>query len=122
MDFKLADAPYRLLKIIWSNEPLTSMDLAKIALEELGWKRTTTYSVLKALINQGFCENENTIVKSLIAPDEVEKQDSARIAEYAKSRFGGSLPRFITAFVDGKGMTKEEADEIMDILKKNYGE
>lgn len=122
MDFKLADAPYRLLKIIWSNEPLTSMDLAKIALEELGWKRTTTYSVLKALINQGFCENENTIVKSLIAPDEVEKQDSARIAEYAKSRFGGSLPRFITAFVDSRGMTKEEADEIMEILKKNYGE
>ena len=122
MDFKLAEAPYRLLKIIWSNEPLTSMDLAKIAQAELGWKRTTTYSVLKALITQGFCENENTIVKSLVTPEEVEKHDSARIAEYAKSRFGGSLPKFITAFVDNKGMTKEEADEIMEILKRNYGE
>lgn len=122
MDFKLAEAPYRLLKIIWSNEPLTSMDLAKIAQAELGWKRTTTYSVLKALITQGFCENENTIVKSLVTPEEVEKHDSSRIAEQAKSRFGGSLPKFIATFVRNEGMTKEEADEIMEILRQNYGE
>ncbi len=122
MDFKLAEAPYRLLRIIWSNEPLTSMELAKLAQAELGWKRTTTYSVLKALINQGVCENESTIVRSLVTPEEVERYDSSRIAEQARSRFGGSLPRFIAAFVDGEGMTKEEAEEIMDILRKNYGE
>lgn len=122
MDFKLAEAPYRLLKIIWSNEPLTSMELAKLAQAELGWKRTTTYSVLKALINQGACENENTIVRSLVTPEEVERCDSSRIAEQARSRFGGSLPRFIAAFVDGEGMTREEAEEIMEILRKNYGE
>lgn len=122
MELKLAEAPYRLLKIIWDNEPLTSMDLAKFAQTEFGWKRTTTYSVLKALITQGLCENENTIVKSLVSPEEVERHDSTRIAEYAKSRFGGSLPRFISTFVDSKGMTKEEADEIMEILRENYGE
>lgn len=122
MNIKLAESPYRLLRIIWINEPLTSMELAKIAQKELGWKRTTTYSVLKTLINQGVCENENTIVKSLVTPEEVEKHDSSRIAEQAKNRFGGSFPKFIAAFVSNEGMTKEEADEIMEILKKNYGE
>jgi len=122
MDFKLAESPYRLMRIIWSNEPLTSMNLAKIALAELGWKRTTTYSVLKTLINQGFCVNEDTVVKSLVTPEEVERYDSGRIAEQAKSRFNGSLPKFIATFVDNKGMTKEDADEIMEILRKNFGE
>ena len=122
MELKLAEAPYRLLKIIWSNEPLTSMELAKIAQAELGWKRTTTYTVLKALINQEFCVNDNTVVSSLVTPEEVERYDSSRIAEYAKSRFGGSLPKFITTFVDNKGMTKEEANEIIAILNSHYGE
>lgn len=121
MDFKLAESPYRLMKIIWSNEPLTSMDLAKKAQAELGWKRTTTYSVLKALVTQGVCVNNNTVVTSLVTPEDVERYDSSRIAEYAKSRFGGSLPKFITAFVENKGMTKEEADEIITILNKHYG-
>jgi len=122
MDVKLSESSYRLIRIIWNNEPLTSMELAKIAQEELGWKRTTTYSVLKILINQGVCVNENTIVKTIVTPEEVEKYDSERIAEQAKSRFNGSLPKFIATFVDNKGMTKEEADEIMDILRRNYGE
>ena len=122
MDYKLAESPYRLMKIIWANEPMTSMDLAKLAQAELGWKRTTTYSVLKALVVQGFCVNDNTMVTSLVTPEEVERYDSNRIAEYAKSRFGGSLPKFITAFIDNKGMSKEEADEIIEILNKYRSE
>ncbi len=121
MDFKLAESPYRLMKIIWSNEPLTSMELARLAQSELGWKRTTTYSVLKTLINQGVCENDNTIVRSLVTAEEIEKYDSGRIAEQARSRFNGSLPRFIATFVNGKGMTREEAEEIMEILNNHYG-
>ena len=121
MDFKLAESPYRLMKIIWSNEPLTSMELARLAQSELGWKRTTTYTVLKTLINQGVCENDNTIVRSLVTAEEIEKYDSGRIAEQARSRFNGSLPRFIATFVNGKGMTREEAEEIMEILNNHYG-
>lgn len=122
MDFKLTDSPYRLMKLIWENEPITSMELAKIALRELGWKRTTTYSVIRRLAEQGCCVNEDTVVTSLVSPDEVERSDGTSIVEYTKKRLGGSLPKLITAFVDNKGMTKEEADEVMDILKRYYGD
>ncbi len=122
MDFRLTDSLYRLMKLIWKNEPVTSMELAKIAQRELGWKRTTTYSVIRRLAEQGCCVNEDTVVTSLVTPDEVERSDGASIVEFAKKRLGGSLPKLITAFVDDRGVTKKEADEIMELLRKNYEE
>lgn len=118
MSNKLKESEIRLLNIIWDNEPLTSRELTVKAEETLGWKRTTTYTVLKWLIERGICENENKVVRALIKRGEAEKEDSKQVAEYVKKRFGGSLPNFITSFVRSEEMTKEDAAEIVRILEQ----
>lgn len=122
MEFKIRESEYRLLSIIWNNEPLSSRELTVKAEEELGWKRTTTYTVLKALIEYGLCQNDNATVTALVKRDEFERKDSERVAEYIRGRFSGSLPQFLTAFIDENGMSDEEADEIMRILQEFKGE
>ena len=118
-DNHLRESGYRLLDIIWSREPLTSRELAEHAAERLGWSRTTTYTVLKKLVDDGYCANENARVRALIAREEVQRTDSERLVS---SRFGGSLPKFITAFMDSRAMSKEEADEIIRLLEEYKGE
>ena len=66
-ELKLSNADYRLLSIVWDSEPIASPELCKLAEAQLGWKRTTTYTVLKRLCDKGVLQNESTIASKLSA-------------------------------------------------------
>ena len=113
MNNKLREHEYRLLDIIWAYEPMSSKKLVSIAGEELGWKPSTTYTVIKNLSCAGYVENVNSVVRSLVSREQVQRVDSAEIVS---KRFGGSLPRFVATFISSEGMSVEDAREISEML------
>ncbi|NMA95077.1 MAG: BlaI/MecI/CopY family transcriptional regulator [Clostridiales bacterium] len=117
-EFNLSNADYRLLSIIWDAEPIPSPKLCQLAETELGWKRTTTYTVLRRLCDKGFTQNEDTIVTSIVKREEVQRLESHRIL---KESFEGSLPKFIAAFLDGGEISKKEAEKIVNMIEKYRG-
>ena len=112
-EYKLFDAEYRLLSVIWENEPVNSTELSKICLERLGWKKPTTYNLIRKLSERGFLKNENATVTALVKKEQVAKYESESLLE---KNFGGSLPAFISAFLDGKTISAEEADEVKRMI------
>lgn len=114
-DQKLFDSEYRLLSIVWENEPIQSGDLCRLCQERLGWKRTTTYTVLKKLCNKGVLRNEAAIVTSIVRREEVQRQEGQVVLDKA---FGGSLPQFIAAFLGEQGISDAEAQEIRDMIDR----
>ena len=103
----------RFADIVWANEPVPSGDLAKICEKELGWKRPTTYTVLRKLCEKGLLANNDGVVVSLVAKEEYYAGKSEQIIE---DSYRGSLPAFIAAFLNGKKLTKEEAEEIQKMI------
>ena len=118
-DLKLYDAEYRFALVVWENEPLHSRKLAELCSDALGWKRTTTYTVLRKLCERGILRNEDAIVSSIVKRDEVQGYESAAIVDRA---FDGSLPSFITAFLKTKKLTQEEAFEIQKMIEASKNE
>ena len=110
---KLCESEYRFAGIVWKNEPLGSGELVNLCEKELGWKKSTTYTVLKKLCERGIFQNENALVTSLIKQEQVQKFESE---QFIVRTFGGSLPRFITAFMNDKTLSKQEADELKTII------
>ena len=47
---KVYEGEYRFLNILWENEPIASPKLVQLCNERLGWKKSTTYTVIKKLI------------------------------------------------------------------------
>ena len=115
MDYKLFDAEYKFMNIIWEEEPVKSGDLVRLCSEKLGWKKSTTYTAIKKLSEKGYIKNENAIISVLIEQHLVQQDESNYFVERT---FGGSLPGFLTAFLGGKRITKEEADKIKKIIDK----
>ncbi len=111
---KLFDAEYRVMQIIWDNEPLTSRELAEICLKELDWQRTTTYTMLKRLSQKGYAKNENKIVTSLISKEDVQKRESK---DFVNKNFEGSLYSFIAAFTSDNKLNEEEIKKIQKLIK-----
>ena len=115
---KIFESEYRFCMILWENEPVKSSTLVALCREQLGWKPTTTYTVIKRLSERGVLKNKNTVVTSLVSKDEVQ---AAEIDEMVEKRFGGSLPAFMAAFSTHKKLTDKEIDEMKRLIEKMRG-
>ena len=112
---KVYESEYRFCLILWRNEPISSAKLAKLCNEELGWSRTTTYTVIKRLSDRGVVKNENATVTSLVSKEQIQ---AAEMNEMVNKTFEGSLPAFIAAFAKRQQLTDAEIAEIRRIIEK----
>ena len=110
---KIFESEYRFCLILWEHEPVKSSELVKLCREQLGWKPTTTYTVLRRLSDRGVLKNENTIVTSLVSKDEVQ---AAEIDELVEKKFEGSVPAFFAAFTKRRKISQEEIGEVQKMI------
>lgn len=108
-DLQMGALESRFADIIWSNEPLTSSELARRSEAALGWKKTTSFTVLKRLCDKGIFQNIKGSVTSLLSREEYYAKQSQKFVE---ETFQGSLPAFLAAFTSGKALTKEEVAQL----------
>lgn len=115
---KIFDAEYKFMNIIWECEPISSTDLVKIANKELGWKKSTTYTVIRRLCERGAIKNENATVFTLIDREKVMRKETE---EHIDRIYDGSLKLFFTTFLQKERLSKDEIEELKKIVKE-YGE
>jgi predicted transcriptional regulator len=112
---KIFESEYRFCLILWEKEPVSSRELVKLAGERLGWKSTTTYTVIKRLSERGVLKNDNSVVTSLVSKEEVQ---ASEIDEMMDKTFEGSLPAFIAAFTKRRGVTDRELEEVQNMIEQ----
>ena len=110
---KIADGEYKFAELVWENEPINSTALTKLAMEKLGWKKATSYTVLRKLCEKGILQNEDAMVTALIKKEEVRKLESEALL--SKS-FDNSLPAFVAAFLKDKKLSKKESEELKKMI------
>lgn len=112
---KIHEGEYRFCLIMWEHEPLPAAELVKLCQEQLGWKRTTTYTVIKRLGEKGVLLNNNGTITSLISKDAVQ---TSEINELVEKKFEGSLPAFIAAFTKHQELSEDELDEVQRMINR----
>lgn len=116
---KIFESEYRFCCLVWETEPVNSGELARLAEARLGWKKSTTYTVIKRLSERGILKNENAVISALYTKEQVQRQESR---EFLDRTFGGSLPAFLAAFSGGGSLTAEEAEAIRRMIDGHGGE
>ena len=112
---KIHESEYRFCLIMWEHEPVTAAELVKLCQEQLDWKRTTTYTVIKRLGERGVLENNNGTISSLVSKDEAQ---AFEIDELVEKKFEGSLPAFIAAFTKRQNLSEKELDEVQHMIDR----
>ncbi len=110
---KVFESEYRFCLILWECEPIKSSELVSLCKEQLGWKPTTTYTVIKRLSERGVIKNENTVVSSLVSKEQVQ---AAELNEMVEKTFEGSLPAFIAAFTKYQKLTDKEIGVVQQMI------
>ena len=117
-EIKLGAVESRFADIIWQNEPLPSNELARLAEREIGWKKSTTYTILRRLCDRGIFKNEGGVVSSQMTREEFFARQSEKFVDDA---FGGSLPAFVAAFGSRKKLSDGEIEELKRLIEAMRG-
>lgn len=117
-DYKLFDAEYRLMDVVWEHQPINSTALSRLCLEKLGWKKSTTFNLIRKLGERGILRNEHATVTALVAREQVLREESEAVVERS---FGGSLPNFVAAFLSGKRLSHQEAEDLRRLIDESEG-
>lgn len=112
---KIFESEYRFCLIMWEHAPVTAAELVKLCQEQLGWKRTTTYTVIKRLGERGVLKNENGTVTALVSK---EAAQASEIEELVEKKFEGSLPAFVAAFTRRQELSQQDLDELQQMIDR----
>ena len=110
---KIFESEYRFCLILWEHEPINSTRLVELCKENLGWSKATTYTVIRRLSERGVVKNENAVVTSLVSKEEAQK---SRLNEMVEETFEGSMPAFIAAFSKSKRLSKDEVEQLRQLI------
>ena len=110
---KIHESEYRFCLIMWEHEPVTTVELIMLCRQQLDWKRTTTYTVIKRLSERGVLRNDNGVITSIVSKEEAQ---AFEMDELLEKRFEGSLPTFIAAFTKHQTLSDQELDEIQHMI------
>ena len=116
--YALCDSEYRFMQVVWDAAPVSSGQLVSLCAERLGWKKSTTYTVLKRLCERGLFQNQDGTVTSLVSRKEFFSMQSERFVE---ETFAGSLPAFLTAFTARKKLSDDEILQLQQLIDQNRG-
>lgn len=117
MDYaKLCDSDYRFMCVVWDHAPLDSGELVKLCQEELGWKKSTTYTIVRKMCEKGYIANENATITVLIPKEQAQREESQYFVDRT---FDGSLPSFVAAFLGGKKISGEDAKKLKKMIDEH---
>ena len=111
--YKMGVVETRFAELIWDHEPIGSGELVRLAGQELNWKKSTTYTVIKKLCDKGIFKNENSVVSSAISREQYLARQSRQFVE---ETFAGSLPGFLAAFTKEETLNDEEIAQIRQVI------
>lgn len=113
--YVMTEAEMQLARIIWEQEPIKSGKLVELAHERLNWKKSTTYTVLRKICENGIFQNRETVVTSLMSREEYTRMKGE---QYLEENYGGSLPGFVAAFLKKRKLSKKEIEELAQMIEE----
>ena len=117
-DTSLGPIETRCAELIWDRAPVSSGELVKLAEQELSWKKSTTYTILRRLCHKGLFQNEGGTVTALMTREDFYSRQSRQFVE---ETFDGSLPRFLAAFTSRNKLSEQEIAAIQQLIDENRG-
>lgn len=116
--FGIGDMEMKMAKLLWAREGIGSGAVVKLCAEEFGWKKSTTYTMLRRLCEHGLFQNKESIVTSVISEEEYKTRV---IEDLVEDKFDGSFTTLVEVYLDNRGLPKSEIVNLHRIVSRKEG-
>ena len=116
MEQKIYDSELRILEILWSGGGLAAKDIAAAA-KEVGWSKTTTYTVLKKCVDKGLVQrlDPGFLCRALVSREDVQRQETRELIE---RMYGGHADRLVASLLEGRALSSGEIDRLRKMVEE----
>ena len=117
MKIKVFDAELKVMETLWKEGDLTAVQIIQAMKDQVGWSRTTTYTVIRKLIDKGAIERygENFSCRAIITKEQVQQYEATELLD---KLFNGSAELFMSALFNGKKISQDEAERMKQLVDR----
>jgi predicted transcriptional regulator len=117
MKIKVFDSELKIMEILWNEGDLTASRIVQLMKEQVGWSRTTTYTVIGKLIDKGAIERygENFSCRATITKEQVQQFETTELLD---KLFNGSAELFMSALISSKKISPDEAERMKLLVER----
>lgn len=117
MEYRIFDSELKILELLWENGETHARDVAAEAARQVGWSKTTTYTVLKKCVEKGLVERSEPgfRCRALVSRQEVQRRETRELID---RMYGGSSDRLVASLLDGKTLSREEDDRLRRLVEE----
>jgi len=111
--YGIGEMEMKMAKLLWDREGIGSGAVVKLCAEEFGWKKSTTYTMLRRLCEHGLFQNVNSVVTSVMSEDDYKAKIAADLVD---DKFGGSLSEFVRIVTAKSGLSAKDKEQLKKLL------
>ena len=112
--FGIGEMEMKMAKLLWDREGIGSGAVVKLCAEEFGWKKSTTYTMLRRLCEHGLFQNVNSVVTSVMSEEDYKAKVATNLVN---DKFDGSFVEFLRIVANNNGLSDKDKEELKKILK-----
>ena len=115
----LAPAEWNIMECLWERAPQTGRELTERLEKSVGWSRSTTLTLLRRMVGKGVVTCDTEGAKNTFSPA-VRREDAAEqeTETFLDRVYQGSLSLMVSAMTQKKSISKEEIDELYELLRQ----
>ena len=117
MDVKLFDSELKVMETLWQEGDITAKQLAKLLQEQVGWSKTTTYTVIKKCIDKGAIQRTepNFVCHPLVSRQQVQEAETTALIN---KFYNGTADQLVASILGRKNLTQDEIDNLKRLIRE----
>lgn len=117
MEYKIFDSELKILEILWEGGEMSAKDVAVQAAGQVGWSKTTTYTMLKKCVEKGLVERGEPgfLCRALVSRKEVQRRETRELID---RMYGGSSDQLVASLLDGKTLSGDEIVRLRQLVEE----
>ena len=115
MAIKLFDSELKVMEILWKEGDTTAKRIAEILGKEIGWSKTTTYTIIKRCQEKGALKRRdpNWVCQPLITIEEAREYETS---ELINKMYDGAADQLVASILGSKILSKDEIKRLKQAI------
>ena len=115
MQVKLYDSELKVMNLIWRHGELSAQQMAKLLSDTSGWSKTTTYTVIKKLIDKSVIERiePGFICRALVSQEQAQEAETNELID---KLFGGSPDLLVSSLLSRRKISQGEIERLRKMI------
>lgn len=105
------------MELLWKRGDLTAKELAAELKEQVGWSKTTTYTVIKKCIDKGAVERSdpNFVCHAVITQTQARQYETQELID---KMYGGHADQLVACLLGGQKLSQESIEQLKRLVQE----